>query len=337
MGKKNIMKISVVLSNYNGEAFLAEAIQSVLEQEYADFEFIIVDDGSTDNSREIIQAFADANGGKIIALLECENQGQAAGFNKGFSVSSGEIVAFIDSDDIWMPCKLANLADFVKITGEAGLYQHNLFFIRDGVKTSEVYRPLLYTGDLYAETCQTRRLPNFVPTSGLAFRRAILEKVMPVPDAFRTCADGYLTRTSFCHGRVASVCDAWGYYRVHDANCVYENPQHDNRVYRDTLLVPFLNRYYETIGSELRYPSLVTLKTEKKHVAGEPKQQPAEKTSDKAETPATNPSNTASLEPMCGVQWKAMVFACFWRLANISAYDVYLAVKRRCSRKNKKS
>lgn len=251
------MKISVVLSNYNGSQYLQESIQSVLGQEYDDFEFIIVDDGSTDDSADLIRCFAASYPRKIVALLESENRGQAVGFNLAVAKASGDIVAFIDSDDLWIPGKLANLAAFIDLAGPAALYQHNLYYMDGNNKTEKLYRELLSTGCLYKETCVTRRVPGmFVPTSGLAFPRSILKKVMPIPEVFRTCADGYLTRTAFCHGMVASINAAWGYYRVHANNSVFNNPMHNNRSYRNKLLVPVLNQYYACIGAELRYPLL---------------------------------------------------------------------------------
>ncbi len=251
------MKISVILSNYNGEKFLEEAICSVLDQDHRDYEFIIVDDGSSDGSPEIIRRYAADYPERVISLLEPENRGQGAGFNQAISRASGEIVAFIDSDDIWMPCKLSKLEEFVRLAGPAALYQHNLFLMEGQVVTERLYRPLLCSGDLYGEACATRRVPaHFVPTSGLAFPRTILEKVLPIPNAFRTCADGYLTRTSFCHGPVASCTSAWGYYRIHESNSVFNNPAHDNSAYVRRLLVPALNQYYGTIGVSLRFPLL---------------------------------------------------------------------------------
>lgn len=249
------MKISVILSNYNGAQYLEEAIRSVLEQSYDDYEFIIVDDGSGDDSPDIIRRFAETYPEKIIALLQRENRGQAAGFNLAVARASGDIVAFIDSDDLWMPGKLSNLAAFIALAGPAALYQHNLLFMEGDTKTDNPYHTLMVTGNLYEETCATRKLPTvFVPTSGLAFPRSVLEKVMPIPEAFRTCADGYLTRTVYCHGTVVSSNNAWGYYRVHESNSVYNSPTHNQSRYRNKILVPMLNRYYASIGAQLRLP-----------------------------------------------------------------------------------
>lgn len=325
------MKFSVVLSNYNGSAYLSEAIKSVLDQDYDNYEFIIVDDGSTDTSPEIINDYAEQHPTVIVPLIEKDNEGQAAGFNKGVAASSGDIIALLDSDDLWMPSKLSNLCAFIRITGFAALYQHNLFFIRNDKKTEEPYRPLLYTGDLYTETCQTRRLPAFVPTSGLAFPREVLDKVLPIPISFRTCADGYLTRTTFCHGRVASCCESWAYYRVHEANCVFDNPEYDSRGYRNNLLIPSLNRYYEIIGSELRYPALVKLQeVVSKSPEAKSAHQPDTKISEQERL-----SQNIELVPITGSCKKEFLKALIWRLLNVSIYDVYAMLMKRLGKKKK--
>lgn len=92
-------EISVLLNNYNYGRFLGEAIASVLAQEYQDFELIIVDDGSTDNSEEIIDSFSDER----IRKIRKANGGQLSAFNRGFAESRGKILCFLDSDDVYPP------------------------------------------------------------------------------------------------------------------------------------------------------------------------------------------------------------------------------------------
>ena len=90
--------VSIVISNYNYGRFLGEAIDSALNQTYPHTEVIVVDDGSTDNSREIIESYGD----RIIAVLK-DNGGQASACNAGFRASRGEVVIFLDADDVLLP------------------------------------------------------------------------------------------------------------------------------------------------------------------------------------------------------------------------------------------
>ena len=91
-------KVSILINNYNYGRFLAEAIDSALAQTYKNLEVIVVDDGSTDNSREIIASYSD----RIVPVLK-ENGGQASAFNAGFERARSDWIAFLDSDDIFFP------------------------------------------------------------------------------------------------------------------------------------------------------------------------------------------------------------------------------------------
>lgn len=96
--------ISVLLSCYNSERWLGEAIESVLSQTFEDFEFVIVDDGSTDRSSEIIRAFAERD--KRIIVVTKDNTGLADSLNVGIRISRGKWIARIDADDICEPTRL---------------------------------------------------------------------------------------------------------------------------------------------------------------------------------------------------------------------------------------
>lgn len=93
--------VSVIIPNYNYEKYIGEAIKSVLAQTYRNFEVIVVDDGSTDNSLQVIRSFGDS-----VRLLQQENQHVSAARNTGIRVARGEWVALLDADDIWHPKKL---------------------------------------------------------------------------------------------------------------------------------------------------------------------------------------------------------------------------------------
>jgi glycosyltransferase involved in cell wall biosynthesis len=94
-------KISVIIPNYNYARYLEQAIESVLTQSYENVELIIVNNGSTDNSLEVLEKFGDK-----IHLINQPNLGQSGARNSGLSLSSGELIAFLDADDFWEPNKL---------------------------------------------------------------------------------------------------------------------------------------------------------------------------------------------------------------------------------------
>ena len=96
--------ISIIVPVYNAEKFISKTIKSVIIQTYRDWELICVDDGSTDNSRRVIESFGD----KRIRVVNNESgqKGAAGARNYGVSVAQGEYIAFLDADDVWRPEKL---------------------------------------------------------------------------------------------------------------------------------------------------------------------------------------------------------------------------------------
>jgi len=96
-------RVSVVITTYNYGLFLPEAIDSVLRQTFKDFEVIVVDDGSTDNTSEVILPYLS---NPCLRYIRKENGGQASAKNRGIIESKGEFIAFLDADDVWFPTKL---------------------------------------------------------------------------------------------------------------------------------------------------------------------------------------------------------------------------------------
>jgi glycosyltransferase involved in cell wall biosynthesis len=103
MKHKNNPKVSVIIPTYNYAHFLPEALNSVLDQTYKNFEVIIVDDGSTDNTKDVLKSFLND---QRIRYIYQENSGLPATRNRGIKESKGQFVAFLDSDDVWLPAKL---------------------------------------------------------------------------------------------------------------------------------------------------------------------------------------------------------------------------------------
>lgn len=119
-------KISVVMPVYNGEQFLKEAVESVLKQTFNNFEFIIVNDASTDNSLKVINGYTD----KRIKLVSLEKKsGIAKALNYGISISAGKYIARMDSDDICLPDRLKLQAEYLDKNSEVGILGTNAYLI----------------------------------------------------------------------------------------------------------------------------------------------------------------------------------------------------------------
>jgi len=107
----NSRKVSIITPLYNSEPYIAATIDSVLNQSYKDFEMIIIDDHSQDNSVAIVKSYADR---RIRLICLTENKGAGIARNKGIEEAEGRYIAFLDADDLWLPYKLEKQINFMK-------------------------------------------------------------------------------------------------------------------------------------------------------------------------------------------------------------------------------
>lgn len=210
--------VSIIINNYNYGRFLSQAIDSALRQTYSPIEIIVVDDGSTDNSRAIIAAYND----RVIPLLK-ENRGQASAFNAGFACSQGEVIIFLDADDVLLPTIAERVAAVFKTNPEVAKVQYRLEVIEaSGAPTGLVRPPWqrpMPNGDLRQQVLTFPDDVTWQPTSGNAFAARILRHIFPMPeDVYRICADYYLSNLSPLLGIVVSLEEVGAYYRVHGTN-----------------------------------------------------------------------------------------------------------------------
>ena len=106
--------VSVIMPNYNGANFIKEAIESVLAQTYQNWELLIVDDASNDNSNKIITKFIKQDSSSVRLIELDKNSGVAVARNKGIEIASGRYIAFLDTDDLWLPNKLEVQLKFMR-------------------------------------------------------------------------------------------------------------------------------------------------------------------------------------------------------------------------------
>ena len=207
--------VSVIIDNYNYGRFIAEAIESVLNQDYKNFELIIVDDGSSDESKEIITRYLERNK-NIIAVFK-KNGGQTSAFNAGFARAKGDIIAFLDSDDYWFSDKLTKI---VKKHKKYDLVQHYLSHNGNGV-----YRHIHKDVDWHEVLVKYGYLYNHSVCSSLSFKKQLLNKIFPLIDENEMvyCTDGILLMASLSLVKVGIIDEILGFYRVHGQNLFINN------------------------------------------------------------------------------------------------------------------
>jgi len=173
--------VSIIIPTYNRRDFLREAIRSVLEQSFRDFELIVVDDGSDDGTREMIQREFPG----LLTYLYQENQGVSRARNRGLKLAQGEFVAFLDSDDLWLPRKLERQMAFMQSQPKAQICYTDEIWIRRGVRVNPKKKHAKYSGWIYP-----RCLPLCIisPSSAL-MRRGLLEEVGGFDEELPVCED----------------------------------------------------------------------------------------------------------------------------------------------------
>ncbi len=152
--------VSVVMSVFNGQAFLSEAIESILGQALREFEFLIIDDGSTDRTAEILAGYASRDA--RIRVLRHENKGRAESLNIGIEQAAGKYIARMDADDVAMPYRLAEQIEFMERHPEVGLLGGAVNLISAAGRVVKTAQPPLE--DTEIRSLMLRYNPMFHPT-----------------------------------------------------------------------------------------------------------------------------------------------------------------------------
>lgn len=172
------MKFSIITPLYNKEQFIAETIDSVLAQTYSDFEFIIVNDSSTDRSADVVNSYNDSR----IQLYTKPNGGVSAARNFGINRSGGDVVCFLDADDMWQPDYLQTLSQMINQYPESGLFccAYNIFYQNKSNIIREKNLRILFEEDFkeldYIYTSLQMR-GSIALTSAVSIRRSVLTKM----------------------------------------------------------------------------------------------------------------------------------------------------------------
>jgi glycosyltransferase involved in cell wall biosynthesis len=213
--------VTVLIDTYNHERFIEEAIVSVLEQDFpaSEIEILVVDDGSTDATPDIVRTF-----GPRVRLIRKQNGGQASAFNVGIPEARGEIIAFLDGDDWWVPGKLSRLVEYfrahpdVSVVGHA-IYQSDTVTGRTVQTAPLAEREISFWGTRATEDAAFfRRMMCFFGASRLAIRRGIAMRALPIPESIVIEADEYLCIAAIAHSRGALLADPLTFYRLHEEN-----------------------------------------------------------------------------------------------------------------------
>lgn len=174
--------VSVVIPTYNREAFLPDAIDSVLSQTLRPYEIIVVDDGSTDATSKVLEKYSNE-----ITIIRQENSGVSVARNAGIKIASGSLVAFLDSDDIWLPKKLARELECFESDPALALVHSDVFLLKDGVRTRPRSGREKFSGNCYSEFFFES--PAFPILSTVMVRASSIARVGLFDEHLRTSED----------------------------------------------------------------------------------------------------------------------------------------------------
>ncbi len=220
--QKEVPFVSVLMTAYNRENFIAEAIESVLTSSYTNFELVIVDDCSTDKTFEIIQYFA-ARDQRIRYYQNEKNLGDYPNRNRAAGYAKGDYIAYLDSDDTLMIDGLKNCIEAMLQFPDAGIgmywsYSKGVAFCLDGaeaIRQHFFYRQLLVIGP-----------------GGTVLKRSFFEQMKGYPEKYGPANDMYFNLKAACYSELVLFPFAFSFYRIHDAQ---ENKNEYSYLYNNYL------------------------------------------------------------------------------------------------------
>ncbi|QOY86046.1 glycosyltransferase family 2 protein [Paludibaculum fermentans] len=208
--------VSVLVANHNYERWLGRALESLLAQTYPHWEAIVCDDGSSDDSRAIIAAYASRHA--RIRLVTQANAGMASALNTAFGGVRGELVALLDSDDEWLPGRLQAVVDRFYVTQQVGMVTHLVRAVHAGGQLLKPIHPRRLDSGWLAPSILSGREPGLPPCSGLTFHAEVARRIFPLPVHFRRCADKIAQDRAALLAPVSAIHWPLSLYRIHGAN-----------------------------------------------------------------------------------------------------------------------
>ena len=172
--------VSVIIPTYNRESFIKECIESVLHQTFSDFELIVVDDGSTDDTDTIINSF-----GSKVQFIKQANQGPSAARNTGIRLAAGNWICFLDSDDLWLPKKLERQVEFIRKFSEIKVCYTEEIWYRKGRRVNAAKKHQKFSGRFYKKMLSL----CLISPSSVLIHRSVFENAGLFDQSLPACED----------------------------------------------------------------------------------------------------------------------------------------------------
>jgi glycosyltransferase involved in cell wall biosynthesis len=254
--------VTVLIDTYNYGHFIGEAIESVFAQEFPsqNLEILVVDDGSTDDTKERVTRYGDR-----IRYLYKPNGGQASAFNLGIGRARGEYVALLDADDYWLPAKLRRVMEAFDKNPGAGLVYHRF---REYLSNTGEWREgglNDISGDVAKDRTKILQY-TATQTSGLTFRTSVVREFLPLNEAMTIQSDGLLAALAIFLAPVVAIPEALAVYRIHEQNLYYQSAKgvdvqrQKRRLNTLRVLLDEMDLWLTGRGFDLREPAILAFR-----------------------------------------------------------------------------
>jgi glycosyltransferase involved in cell wall biosynthesis len=223
----HIPKVTALIDTYNHEKFIANAIDSVLQQTFSpdDTEILVIDDGSVDATPSIIRKF-----GSRVRLIRKSNGGQGTAFNTGIAAAQGQLIAFLDGDDWWRKDKLETVVRHMDANPRVGVLGHGYCVVNSVTKQNTETIPTERLSFGFESTDGAnffRQMMSFFGTSRLVLRNEVARQTLPIPPKIAIEADEFMAIAAIAQSRASLIAEPLTFYRLHDGN-LYQFQSHDS-------------------------------------------------------------------------------------------------------------
>lgn len=232
------MKISIVIPLYNKEKHIRDTLKCIFEQTYQDFEIIIVNDGSSDRSLEIVSTVKDAR----IRVISQENKGAAAARNKGVEIASSDYVAFMDADDRWKKNYLESMIDLIRSYPDAAIYGSNYEIWENGKVSVLEYPEIIEDKSIIKNYFISGKVYTPLWTSAVIVKRNIFLNLGGFPVRSKVCEDVDLWCRMALSGQIAYLNKPLAIYKRDSSNMLSKSQN-------ASCYFPFLDNYKQFIDS----------------------------------------------------------------------------------------
>ena len=207
MSGSELPLFSVVTPTYNQSAFLRETIESVLSQDYPNIELIVIDDGSTDKTPQILAEYTGR-----IQWESQKNMGQTPTINKGWAQSKGEIITWLNSDDTFLPGAVKKAVDYLRAHPDVGIvFGDTLFTEADGTPLEQTKRLKGFDFKKFVVKCE-----NVIPQPSAFIRRSVLENTGPLDPSYYYFMDWDFWLRAGIRNRIEYLPELFSTYRLHE-------------------------------------------------------------------------------------------------------------------------